>query len=83
MLRALLPVDPLSWRRKSRMVLSSKYQVVIPPKVRRAFKLMPGRKIEVAIHDWHITLVASGSLRALRGSAKGIDTRVPRAEGRR
>ena len=60
------------------VLLSSKYQVVIPPHVRRAFKLSPGQKIEVVIYEGRITLVPVGPLKALRGSARGIDTRVPR-----
>lgn len=64
------------------VVLSSKYQVVIPPQVRRAFKLSPGQKIEVVVHEGRITLVPIGPLKALRGSVRGIDTRVPRDDDR-
>jgi bifunctional DNA-binding transcriptional regulator/antitoxin component of YhaV-PrlF toxin-antitoxin module len=63
-------------------VLSSKYQVVTPPVVRRAFKLSPGQKIDVVIYEGRITLVPGGPLKALRGIARGIDTRVPRDHAR-
>ena len=58
--------------------LSSKYQVVIPPDIRRAFRLAPGQRMEVIVHEGRITLVPLGPMRALRGMARGIDTRVPR-----
>lgn len=58
--------------------LSSKYQVVIPPDIRRAFRLVPGQRMEVVVHEGRITLVPLGPTRALRGVARAIDTRVPR-----
>ena len=58
--------------------LSSKYQVVIPPDIRRAFRLAPGQRMEVVVHEGRITLVPLGPMRALRGLVRGIDTRVPR-----
>lgn len=58
--------------------LSSKYQVVIPPDIRRAFKLAPGQKLEVVVHEGRITLVPLGRMKDLRGVARGIDTRLPR-----
>jgi AbrB family looped-hinge helix DNA binding protein len=58
--------------------LSSKYQVVIPPDVRREFRLTPGQRLEVVIYEGRITLVPLGPMKALRGLARGIDTRVKR-----
>jgi len=60
------------------VTLSPKYQVVIPPAVRQAFRLKPGQKIEVVIYEGRITLVPVGPVKALRGLTPGIDTRVPR-----
>jgi len=62
--------------------LSPKYQVVIPPAIRQAFKLTPGQKIEVVVYEGRITLVPVGPLKALRGLTPGIDTRVPRDDDR-
>ena len=64
------------------VIVSSKYQVVIPPSVREAFHLKPGQKIEVAIFEGRITLAPVGAMRRLRGMAPGIDTRVPREADR-
>ena len=58
--------------------LSPKYQVVIPPAIRRAFRLAPGQYMEVVVHEGRITLVPLKPMKALRGIAKGIDTSVPR-----
>ena len=58
--------------------LSSKYQVVIPPDVRREFRLAPGQRLEVVVYEGRITLVPLGPMKALRGLARGIDTRVKR-----
>lgn len=58
--------------------LSPKYQVVIPPAIRRAFRLAPGHRIEVVVYEGRITLVPLKPMKALRGLAKGIDSRVPR-----
>lgn len=58
--------------------LSAKYQVVIPPDIRRAFHLEPGQQLEVVMHEGRITLVPLGPMKGLRGLACGIDSRVPR-----
>lgn len=58
--------------------LSPKYQVVIPLAIRRAFRLAPGQRMEVVVYEGRITLVPIKPMKALRGLAKGIDTRVPR-----
>ena len=58
--------------------VSSKYQVVIPPDIRRAFKLAPGQRLEVIVHEGRIVLVPLGPMKNLRGIARGIDTRVRR-----
>ncbi|MBT9555898.1 MAG: AbrB/MazE/SpoVT family DNA-binding domain-containing protein [Myxococcales bacterium] len=64
------------------VTLSSKFQVVIPPDVRKSFALKPGQKIEIIIHDGRITLVPIGPMAALRGIARGIDSDVPREDDR-
>lgn len=47
---------PLLERSVPAVKLSPKYQVVIPPAIRQAFKLKPGQKIEVVVYDGRITL---------------------------
>ena len=62
----------------SAVTLSPKYQVVIPPAIRTAFKLKPGQRIEVVVYEGRITLVPVGPMRVLRGLTPGLDTAVPR-----
>ena len=62
----------------SAVTLSPKYQVVIPPAIRTAFKLKPGQRIEVVVYEGRITLVPVGPMRAMRGLTPGLDTAVPR-----
>ena len=60
------------------VTLSSKYQVVIPHEVRRAFKFVAGQRFEFVVHENAITLVPLDSIKQLRGIASGIDTEVAR-----
>lgn len=58
--------------------LSSKYQVVIPRRVREALHLRPGQIIHVLPYQNRIELIPARPVRKLRGFLKGIDTAVPR-----
>ncbi len=62
--------------------LSLRYQVVIPPAIRKAFGLAPGQEIDVVVYDGRITLIPVKPIRSLRGIAKGIDTRMHRDDDR-
>ena len=56
----------------------SKFQVVIPKRIRDRLKLRPGQKIQAIVYDDRIELVPVRPLREMRGFLKGIDTTVPR-----
>ena len=60
------------------VILSPKYQVVIPREVRDRLGLEPGEKIQVFVYAGRIELVPVRKLAKLRGFLKGIDTDVPR-----
>ncbi len=62
----------------SAVTLSPKYQLIIPPVIRAAFKLKPGQRIEVVAYEGRISLVPVGPMRRLRGLTPGLDTAVPR-----
>ncbi len=62
--------------------LSARYQVVIPPAIRKAFDLTPGQAIDIVVYDGRITLIPVKPAASLRGIARGIDTRVPRDDDR-
>ena len=60
------------------VIVSPKYQVVIPKAVRKSLRLRPGRKIQVLAYGDRIELVPERSLKEMRGFIHGIDTTVER-----
>lgn len=74
---ALLNADR-SGDRMTTLTVSSKYQIVIPSRMRESLGIRPGQKLHAIEYRGHIELVPLKSIRAARGSLKGIDTDVPR-----
>jgi len=64
------------------VILSPKYQVVIPQAVRESLGLRPGEKIQVLQYGNRIEFIPVKALKTMRGFLKGIDTRVPREADR-
>ena len=64
------------------VTVSSKYQVVIPRRVRESLGLKPGQKIHVLEYDGRIELVPERTLAEMRGFLPGLDTTVERDEDR-
>ena len=62
----------------STITVSSKYQIVIPLKIREALRIKPGEKLHAIEYRGRIELVPVRPTKAARGSLKGIDTNVPR-----
>ena len=62
----------------STVTVSSKFQVVIPEKVRKDMNIKPGQKFEVIEFEGCLEFVPVKDIRSLRGSLKGLDTEVPR-----
>ena len=62
------------------VVVSSKYQIVIPRDVRKKIDLKPGQKIVVIEKDGVIHLIPQKPIREMRGFLKGIDTSQLRDE---
>lgn len=60
------------------VILSPKYQVVIPKVVRETLKLKPGQKMFVIEYDNRIELIPDREISALRGFLKGIDIEFSR-----
>ena len=56
------------------IVVSSKYQVIIPPIIRKACALCPGQQMRVAQYDNRIELILLKPMATRRGFLKGIDT---------
>ena len=62
------------------VVVSSKYQIVIPQDVRERIDLKPGQKIVVIEKDGVIHLIPQKPIKEMRGFLKGIDTSQLRDE---
>jgi AbrB family looped-hinge helix DNA binding protein len=62
----------------STITVSSKYQIVIPSKIRAALGIKPGEKLHAIEYRGRIELVPVRAARAARGSLKGINTDVKR-----
>lgn len=64
------------------VVVSSKYQVVIPAKIRETMHIKPGTKIQVFQFNNRIEFVPYKNVKKMRGFLQGIDTTVPREKDR-
>jgi AbrB family looped-hinge helix DNA binding protein len=62
--------------------VSTKFQVVIPLRVRRALGIRPGQKVQVIPYEGRIELIPLESIKKTRGFLKGIDTSVEREADR-
>ncbi len=56
------------------VTVSTKYQVVIPQKVRQALNIQPGQKMQVIEYGNHIVMIPIRPIEDARGSLPGIDT---------
>ncbi len=65
------------------VVLSPKYQIVMPKEVRENLGLKKGQKFAVIVKNGVISLVPVPSLEELRGIAKGIEMRKVREDEER
>ena len=52
--------------------VSPKFQVVIPKEIREKLDLQPGQELSVFVVDGSIRMRIPGSLKSLRGIAKGL-----------
>ena len=64
------------------VVVSPKFQLVIPKEIRERLGLSPGQKIQVIVYDDRIELIPVRPVKRMRGFLKGIDTRVVREQDR-
>ena len=64
------------------IIVSPKFQVVIPRAIREALGIRPGQKIQAIQYQDRIELIPVRPMREGRGMLRGIDTSVPRDDGR-
>jgi AbrB family looped-hinge helix DNA binding protein len=62
--------------------ISSKYQVVIPKEVRESMHLKPGTKLEIISYGRSIEFIPIHPMKKMRGSLKGMDTKIIREKDR-
>jgi AbrB family looped-hinge helix DNA binding protein len=62
--------------------VSPKYQVVIPPSIRKSLGLRAGQKMQVIRYENRIELIPLKPAKKMRGFLKGIDTKVKRESDR-
>jgi AbrB family looped-hinge helix DNA binding protein len=60
------------------VIVSPKYQVVIPKAIRETLKLKPGQRMRVIEYDNRIELIPDREISELRGFLRGIDIRFSR-----
>jgi AbrB family looped-hinge helix DNA binding protein len=65
-----------------KVVISPRFQVVIPRSVRERLKLKPGQQAQVIPHENRIELIPLRPARELRGSFRGMSTDLVRDEDR-
>lgn len=62
--------------------VSTKFQVVIPLRVRRALGIRPGQKVQVIPYEGRIELIPLEPIKKARGFLRGIDTHMERETDR-
>ena len=64
------------------VIISPKYQVVIPKEIRDALHLQPGEKLQVFRYQNRLEFVPTKDVKKMRGFLKGIDTKIERDKDR-
>ncbi len=64
------------------VTLSSKFQIVIPKRVRDRLKLKKGQKFHIFYFEGRIELVPTQNIKEMKGFLEGIDTNIDRGKDR-
>lgn len=64
------------------VIISPKFQIVIPKEVREALHLRPGEKLHVFRYQNRLEFVPVKDIKKMRGFLKGIDTNIERDKDR-
>jgi len=62
--------------------VSTKYQVVIPKKVRKQLGIKVGQKVQILPYNGRIEIIPIESIKKARGFLKRIDTKIEREKDR-
>jgi AbrB family looped-hinge helix DNA binding protein len=60
------------------VIVSAKYQIIIPKKIRKSMGIVSGQKIQIIAYRNRIELIPIKPISQMRGFLKGIDTEVNR-----
>ena len=64
------------------VTVSTKFQVVIPQKVREMLHIKSGQKMQVIAYNNRIVMIPVRPIQEARGSLRGMDTTIEREEDR-
>lgn len=64
------------------VIISPKFQVVIPRRIREALGLTPGQRVRVMQYEQRVEYVPIMPMRKARGFLKGLDSNVKRERDR-
>ena len=64
------------------VVVSPKFQVLLPRTIREPLSIRPGQKIQVIRHENRIELIPLKPAKEMRGFLRGIDTDTERESDR-
>lgn len=62
------------------VTVSTKFQVVIPQKVRQMLHIKSGQKMQVIAYNNRVVMIPVRPIQEARGSLKGMDTTIDRDE---
>lgn len=60
------------------IILSSKYQIVIPRDIRESLALQPGQKLQAVCYNNRVELIPVWPIKRARGFLAGVDMQVER-----
>jgi len=64
------------------VTVSSKYQIVIPHKIRKELNIQPGEKLQVIQYGDRLEFIPVRNIKDMRGFLKGMDTNMEREDDR-
>ena len=62
--------------------ISSKFQIIIPKKVRERLQIVPGQRLQIVAYGNRIEMIPEQKIGSMRGFLPGIDTTVSREDDR-
>jgi len=65
------------------VIVSSKYQIVLPAEIRKNLGIEKGQRLHVLVENGSIRLIPSRPLSEMRGFLRGMDTNIERDEEER